>query len=64
MHPAFHQEIARSRQADFLREAELARLAAQVRHEHTWRQSLSALVARVPRLERARTHRPALGATR
>jgi hypothetical protein len=31
MHPAFHQELARSRQADMLEEARLAHLAADVK---------------------------------
>jgi hypothetical protein len=31
MHPLFHQEIARSRQADLLNEARLAHLATQAR---------------------------------
>jgi hypothetical protein len=59
MHPAFHQEIARSRQADLLREAQMARLAAQV-PRRGFRETLSGLAARLPQRGRPSTE-PALG---
>ena len=59
MHPAFHQEIARSRQADLLREAQMAHLAAQFPRRGL-RDTLSGLAARLPQRER-RSHEPALG---
>jgi len=52
MHPAFHEEIARSRQADFLREAQVAALAAEARQNRegpSWGQKLSALTAQMSR---------------
>ena len=52
MHPAFHEEIARSRQADFLREARVAALAAEARQNRdgpSWGERLSALTAQMSR---------------
>lgn len=52
MHPAFHEEIARSRQAEFLREAQHARLAAEARQNRqglSLRESLSTITAYMSR---------------
>ncbi|HEY2935975.1 MAG TPA: hypothetical protein VGJ25_05205 [Gaiellaceae bacterium] len=59
MHPAFHQEIARSRQADLLREAQMAHLAAQF-PRRSFRETLSGLAAHLPQRGRRSTE-PALG---
>ena len=48
MHPMFHQEIARSRQADLLNEARLAHLAAQARAANPQPSPLAKLYARFP----------------
>ena len=62
MHPAFHQEIARSRQADLLREARMAHLAAEVKAEKTEPGMLEKLAGRLP--HRRRLHAPAFGLAR
>ena len=63
MYSEYHQ-IARSRQADLVREAQLAYLAAQARAGRP-RLSLSekvrALAASIPHVTRARAKRAALG---
>jgi hypothetical protein len=52
MHPVFHEEIARSRQADFLREAKAAHLASEARQNRdgvSWRERLGTLTAQMAR---------------
>ena len=59
MHPAFHQEIARSRQADMLREAKAYHLAQQAHAANPQPNLFQKLAGRLPQ---ARLHRrPALG---
>jgi hypothetical protein len=48
MHPLFHQEIARSRQADLLKEARLAHLATQARAANPRPSLFEKLSARLP----------------
>jgi hypothetical protein len=61
MHPAFHQELARSRQADMLNEARLAHLAAEAKAANPQRSSLfEKLSSRMP----PRRIRPVLGLVR
>jgi hypothetical protein len=61
MHPAFHQELARSRQADMLKEARLAHLAAESRAANPRLGLLEKLSARMPQ---RRLHRPVFGLAR
>jgi hypothetical protein len=61
MHPAFHQELARSRQAELLREARLHHLAAEYEVASPSPSLLEKLAARLP--ER-RLHRPSFGLAR
>jgi hypothetical protein len=48
MHPMFHQELARSRQADLLNEARLAHLATQAKAANPQPSPLEKLTARFP----------------
>jgi len=61
MHPAFHQEIARSRQADLLEEARIAHIAAEVKAANPQPGVLARLATRLPH---RRLHRPVLGLAR
>jgi hypothetical protein len=61
MHPAFHQEIARIRQADMLEEARLAHLASQARAANPRPSLLEKLSARMPQ---RRVQRPVFGLAR
>jgi hypothetical protein len=61
MHPAFHQELAHSRQAELLKEAHFARLAAEYKAANPQPSLLEKLLARLP--ER-RLHRPVSGLAR
>ena len=61
MHPAFHQELARSRQAEMLREARLDRLAAEYKAANPQPSLLERLSARLPQ---HRLHRPVFGLAR
>ena len=62
MYTAFHQELARSRQADLLREARMAHLAAAVKAEKTGPGMLEKLAGQLP--HRRRLHAPAFGLAR
>jgi hypothetical protein len=61
MYTAFHQEIARSRQADLLREARLAHIPAELKAEKTGPGLLERLTVRLPL---RRLHFPAFGLAR
>jgi hypothetical protein len=61
MHPAFHQEIARSRQAEMLKEARLAHLAREARIANPRPGLIERLASRIPHRRRLRAHRPVLG---
>ena len=60
MHPAFHQELARSRQADMLKEAKVAHLAAQAKAANPQPSLLEKFSSRMP----IRRIRPVLGLAR
>jgi hypothetical protein len=61
MHPAFHQELARSRQAELLEEARRYHLGAQAKAANPQPSLFEQLVGRLPR---RRLHRPVLGLAR
>jgi hypothetical protein len=61
MHPAFHQELARSRQAEMLKEVRLAHLAAQAKAANPRPSLFEKLSARMPQ---RRIHRPVFGIAR